>query len=81
MANLSDILSPVKEKQEDLQPLLACLVWANINFAGQWRIQQRMMLQCACLCDMFDNIKVQHHQLNSSFNAAASTQQLQRFCI
>ena len=73
VANLSDILSPIREHSEELQPLLACLAGADYNCGGQWRIQQQMMLQCTHLCDMLDNTQVQHdHQLSNSFNAAAS---------
>ena len=58
MTNLSDILRPVKDQQDQLQPVFACLLWADVNCAGQWRIQQQMLLQYARLCTLFDNAKV-----------------------
>lgn len=59
VTNLSDILRPVKDQQEQLQPVFTCLLWADVNCAGQWRIQQQMLLQYAHLCTLFDDAEVQ----------------------
>lgn len=58
VTSLSDILGPVKDQQDQLQPVFDCLLWADVSCAGQWRIQQQMLLQYARLCTLIDNAKV-----------------------
>ena len=58
VTDLSDILQPVKDQQDQLQPVFTCLLWADVNCAGQWRIQQQMLLQYARLCTLFEDAEV-----------------------
>ena len=66
VTNLSDILRPVKDQRDQLQPVFTCLLWADVNCAGQWRIQQQMLLQYARLCTSLDNAKVDFPALAAS---------------
>lgn len=77
VSNLSDILSAVREQQELLQPVLACLARVDNDCAGQWRIQQQMLLQCARLCNIFNGAEVQPSAQQSDGRMSEATAQHQ----